>query len=80
MMAFAALLRWLIIKNKSGLVMKENRLYPEDQARVDKFISEGVNATDRKPFKPLRLMLVLVIVVSSFSALSLLLGRLFDIS
>ena len=51
---------------------QENRLYPEDQAKVDEFIARGVNSVDRKPFKPLRLLLILmgiVIILSVFSQL-----------
>lgn len=45
--------------------MKENtKLSPEDQARVDQFISSGYNSTERKPFRPLRLLAVLWAVVS----------------
>jgi len=51
---------------------QENRLYPEDQAKVDEFIARGVNSVERKPFKPLRLLLILmgiVIILSVFSQL-----------
>ncbi len=54
---------------------EEPRLAPEDQARVDKFVSSGVNSVERKPFRPVRLLLFLLIVVSSLSAISLLLSR-----
>jgi len=53
----------------------ENRLYPEDQAKVDAFIKRGVNSVERKPFRPLRLLLVLIGVVVSLSILSQLLAR-----
>lgn len=46
------------------------RLYPEDQAKVDAFISTGVNAVERKPFKPLRLIVLLIVSVTAFSLLS----------
>lgn len=39
------------------------QLYPEDQARVDRYLSSGYNTTERKPFKPLLLLVVLVVVV-----------------
>jgi hypothetical protein len=55
--------------------MEEPRLSPEDQAKVDAFISSGVNAVERKPFRPFRLLLILVIIVSSLTGLSLLLAR-----
>ncbi len=53
----------------------QNRLYPEDQAKVDEFISKGVNSVDRKPFRPLRLMLMLMGVVLGLSILSQLIAR-----
>jgi hypothetical protein len=56
--------------------MDEPRLSPEDQARVDEYVSRGIHSVERKPFRPFRLLLFLVIVVSSLSALSLLLARL----
>lgn len=43
---------------------QNNKLSPEDQARVDQVINSGYNATDRKPFRPFRLFLVLWAVVS----------------
>jgi hypothetical protein len=52
----------------------QNRLHPEDQAKVDEFISRGVNSVERKPFKPLRLMIMLVVVVIGLSVLSQLLA------
>ena len=53
----------------------ENKLYPEDQAKVDEFLSRGVNSVERKAFKPLRLMLILLVIVSGLSVFSLLLAR-----
>lgn len=48
----------------------QNCLYPEDQARVDKFVSTGINSVERKPFRPLRLLLFLIAVVMGLSILS----------
>ncbi|MCB1678764.1 MAG: DUF3094 family protein [Halioglobus sp.] len=48
----------------------QNRLYPQDQAKVDEFIRRGVNAVERKPFRPLRLMLLLIAAVLSLSLLA----------
>ena len=56
----------------------ENRLHPEDQARVDEFVSRGVNSVERKPFRPLRLLLMLIAVVTGpeyFQPVSGALGR-----
>jgi len=60
---------------QNGLMNDEPRLSPEDQARVDEFVSRGVNAVDRKPFRPFRLLLILVVIVTGLSALSLLLAE-----
>ena len=48
----------------------EVRLKPEDQARVDGFLERGVNAVERKPFRPGLLIILLIVVVMGFSALS----------
>ena len=48
----------------------QNRLYPEDQARVDGFISRGINSVERKPFRPMRLLVLLVVVVLGLSLFS----------
>ena len=53
----------------------ENKLHPEDQARVDDFIKRGVNSVERKPFRPLRLLFMLIAVVMGLSILSQLLAR-----
>ena len=52
-----------------------NRLYPEDQAKVDAFTKRGVNSVDRKPFRPLRLLLILIGIVFAFSIFSQFLAR-----
>jgi hypothetical protein len=48
----------------------QNRLYPEDQAKVDEYVKRGVNSVERKPFKPLRLLILLIAVVMGLSILS----------
>ena len=53
----------------------QNRLHPEDQARVDEFIKRGVNSVERKPFRPMRLLLVLIVVVMGLSIFSQFLAR-----
>ena len=52
-----------------------NSLYPEDQKKVDEFVNRGINAVQRKPFRPLRLMIMLIVVVTSLSILSQFLAR-----
>lgn len=46
------------------------KLSDADQARVDAFLKRGVNSVERKPFKPLFLILLLIAVVAAFSLLS----------
>ena len=53
----------------------EPRLSPEDQAKVDAFTSSGVNAVERKPFRPGRLLLILIGLVTGLSVLSLVLAQ-----
>lgn len=53
----------------------ERKLYPEDQQRVDEYLKSGYNDTPRKPFKPMRMIIMLIVVVTSFSALSIFLAR-----
>lgn len=48
----------------------DRRLYPEDQARVDAFLKRGVNSVERKPFRPVLLIILLIVVVTGFSLLS----------
>ena len=54
---------------------QQNRLYPEDQARVDGFVKRGVNSVERKPFRPIRLLLILVVVVMGLSIFSQFIAR-----
>ena len=50
--------------------INERRLKPEDQARVDAFIKTGVNSVERKPFRPVLMIVLLIAVVTGFSLLS----------
>lgn len=51
-------------------------LSEEDQARVDYVVRTGVNSTDKRPFRPILLLVLLVLVVTGFSLLSQVLARL----
>ena len=53
----------------------QNRLYPEDQARVDEIVTRGINSVERKPFRPMRLLLMLIAVVMGLSIFSQFLAR-----
>ena len=46
------------------------KLSDADQAKVDDFLERGVNSVERKPFRPLRLIFLLMAVVAGFSLLS----------
>ena len=52
-----------------------NSLFPEDQKRVDDFVNRGINSVDRKPFRPMRLILMLIFVVTVLSIFSQFLAR-----
>ena len=52
-----------------------NSLHPEDQEKVDAFIRRGVNSVERKPFRPGRMIILLLLVVTSLSVLSQFLAR-----
>jgi hypothetical protein len=52
-----------------------NSLHPEDQKKVDDFVSRGINSVPRKPFRPMRLLLLLIVVVTGLSLISQFLPR-----
>ena len=45
-------------------------LYPEDQAKVDAYLTTNVNTVDRRPFKPLKLLLVIIIFLVIMTAIA----------
>lgn len=55
--------------------MSDNQLSPEDQAKVDDYVSTGIHSVERKPFRPIRLLFILLVIVTGFSFLSLWLAR-----
>ncbi len=50
---------------------EEKQLSDEDMARVKEYLASGYNDTERKPFRPIRMMLMLLVVVSTLSGLSM---------
>ncbi len=62
-------------EEKSADRSYKNTLYPEDQARVDEFTKSGINSVDRKPFKPMRLLIMLIAIVMGLSIFSQFLAR-----
>ncbi len=53
-----------------------SRLSPEDQQRVDQYLSAPQHQIERQPFRPWRLMLLTIVVVIALGVLSRLLARL----
>lgn len=51
-------------------MQQPNKLSEEDQARVREYLSTPVHSVERQPFRPLRLLLVLWIVVSVVGGLA----------
>ncbi len=49
---------------------EERKLYPEDQARVDSVLHSGYNDVERKPFRPLYMMIMLNVVIIALLVLS----------
>ncbi len=55
---------------------REDEMYPEDLERVRQVTSSGVHSVERKPFQPLKLLLVVWIVVTLLGGVSYLLAQL----
>jgi|TARA_R110001583_G_scaffold24211_2_gene88555 hypothetical protein len=54
---------------------EHNKLNPDDQAKVDAFLKQGYNETERKPFRPMKLLGILFVIVSFITVGSLVLAR-----
>jgi len=57
----------------------ENDMYPEDLERVKDVVNSGINSVERKPFRPLRLLLVLWSVVSLLGVIAWWFGRIYGL-
>lgn len=53
-----------------------SRLNPDDQKRVEQYLSAPQHQVERQPFKVWRLLLIIVMVTISLGVLSRLLSRL----
>ena len=62
----------MAVKSDSAQVdsTESEKLSQADQAKVDGFLERGVNSVERKPFRPLFLIFLLMAVVAGFSLLS----------
>ncbi|MCR6652523.1 MAG: DUF3094 domain-containing protein [Cellvibrionaceae bacterium] len=54
------------------------KLYPEDQARVDQVLSEGIYKVERRPFRFWRLMAILLFILLLISIGGYLVADYFD--
>lgn len=52
-------------------------LKAEDQRRVDEFVSTGIHSVERKPFRPLVLLLIILAVTTSMTVLSIVIEKLY---
>ncbi len=52
----------------------DNKLSPEDQARVDRYLASPIHSVERKPFRTLYMMVMLVGVVVALGGLSMLIS------
>jgi hypothetical protein len=53
-----------------------DELSPEDQQRVDEVTTTGIHSVERKPFRPIYMMLMLLAVTTALSVLAIFLARL----
>jgi Protein of unknown function (DUF3094) len=53
-----------------------SRLSPDDQLKVDRYLAAPQHQVERQPFRPWRLLLVVVLITISLGILSRLLSRL----
>lgn len=53
-----------------------SRLTPEDQQKVDQYLNLPQHQVEREPFKPWRLLMILLVMVVGLGILSRLLARL----
>lgn len=53
-----------------------SRLTPDDQQKVEQYLSLPQHLVERQPFKPWRLLLILLVLVIGLGLLSRLLARL----
>ncbi|MHC5351776.1 DUF3094 family protein [Metapseudomonas furukawaii] len=53
-----------------------SRLTPEDQQKVDQYLNLPQHQVERKPFRPWRLLALVLVVVVALGLLSRLLSRL----
>jgi hypothetical protein len=55
---------------------KPEELSPEDRQRVDEVTHTGIHSVERKPFRPLFLLVMLILVTSLLSVVSIVIHKL----
>ena len=53
----------------------DTKLSKEDQKRVDAYLSSGFNSVNRAPFRPLRLLILIWVVVAARGLISWYIGK-----
>ena len=53
----------------------DTKLSKEDQKRVDAYLSSGFNSVNRAPFRPLRLLILIWMVVGALGLISWYIGK-----
>jgi hypothetical protein len=56
-------------------MFEQKKLSKEDQDRVDTYLQNGFNRSERQPFRPLRLLAVLWVIVSALGFISWYIGK-----
>ena len=56
-------------------MFEQKKLSKEDQDRVDTYLKNGFNQSERQPFRPLRLLGVLWVIVSALGFISWYIGK-----
>ena len=53
----------------------DTKLSKEDQKRVDAYLNSGFNSVNRAPFRPLRLLILIWVVVAALGLISWYIGK-----
>ncbi len=56
---------------------REDEISEEDRARVAKVTSSGIHSVERKPFRPLYMMLMLTAVTALLSVIAVVIERMY---
>ena len=56
-------------------MFEDTKLSKEDQKRVDAYLSSGFNSVNRAPFRPLRLLILIWVIVATLGLISWYIGK-----